>query len=74
MKVQDINAYIEELEYIGDTENLDSTKIHKKKVISEFISLLHEQLETEEADNKQDRRMSIHNWVKIVDESVKIIL
>jgi RNA binding exosome subunit len=48
MGVQDINAYIEELEYGDEIEILESKKIERKKLITEFIDMLRDQLDTKE--------------------------
>lgn len=70
MGVQDINAYIEELEYGDETEVLELKKIERKKLISEFIDMLRDQLDTKEIIKKPDRRVSICNWAKNVNRQV----
>jgi hypothetical protein len=48
MGVQDINAYIEELEYTAESSILEPTKKERTKLITEFISMLRDQLSVKE--------------------------
>jgi hypothetical protein len=48
MGVQDINAYIEELEYNSESSILEPTKKERTKLITEFISMVRDQLAVEE--------------------------
>lgn len=70
MGVQDINAYIEELEYGDEIEILESKKIERKKLITEFIDMLRDQLDTKKTMQRPDRRTSISNWANNVNRQV----
>ncbi|CAI2365707.1 unnamed protein product [Moneuplotes crassus] len=70
MKVQDINGYIEELEYSEEFEELEQNKEDRRKIIEEFISLLDDHLKSGEENIEQsERRSRIYSFVKIVDET-----
>lgn len=71
MNIQDINAYIEELEYSQETENLEPTKAQRKNLVTEFIMLLDEYLDPKvEEEVVQSRRASIYNWAKNIENQV----
>jgi len=44
IEIQDINAYIEELEYEGDEETLQPNRQERHEIISNFINMLNQRL------------------------------
>lgn len=75
MNIQDVNAYIEELEFSGDTEILYKIKIRRIKLVSEFITLLDSYLGPTIIDHEpKTRRASIDHWARSFNKIVSCSL
>lgn len=72
MNIQDVNAYIEELEYSQETQSLEPTKQKRRTLVTEFIDLLDKYLApvVEVEEGVQSRRASIYNWSKNLENQV----
>ena len=74
MEIQDTNAYIEELEYMQDHEQLLVVKQQRKQTVSDFIDTLNQVLDFQDkVDSEiQTRRMSVVDWSKQLQKQVSL--
>lgn len=71
MSIQDINAYIEELQYQEDGSMLDPAKKQRKMIITDFISTVNSLLYPSNNPNEQrNRGLSIYNWANKINQQV----
>jgi hypothetical protein len=73
MNIQDINAYLEELDGVDDSETIQQAKEERKQLIEGFIDMLDKQLNFKpEEPSNNNKRMSIQLLIKQVDQVVRI--
>jgi hypothetical protein len=73
MNIQDINAYLEELDGVDDSETIQQAKEERKQLIEGFIDMLDKQINFKpEEPSNNNKRMSIQLWIKQVDQVVRI--